>query len=184
MHLFATQGYDGSLQKVADDVGLHKATLYNYFDCKDELYLTILRNETNSIVQEVEKTVTDNAGASLKTALFAIVKTIIQETPTDRLLLLKRTQLMIVSSQNDLCNSAREVMRGFDHKMQSIVMDLLVSNNVEINTNMLFMQSYFIFVMGILELTLHNAVYKVQGDSDKAIHELWEGFWSVGGKLV
>ena len=43
-HLMSQKGYKGaSLQEIADLVGIHKSTLYNYFKNKEELLLAVLR---------------------------------------------------------------------------------------------------------------------------------------------
>lgn len=40
---FATQGYsETSMSQLAGDAGIKKATIYNYFKSKDDLYLTLL----------------------------------------------------------------------------------------------------------------------------------------------
>ncbi len=45
---------------------LRKATLYNYFKSKEELYLNVLRNEMNCSIQEVEKAIEENSSESKK----------------------------------------------------------------------------------------------------------------------
>ncbi len=178
LHLFATEGYNGSLQNVADDVGLTKATLYNYFKSKDQLYLTILENEMNKYLQEIEITVKGNIGTSLEIALFAIVKTFVRESPLDRLLLLKRTQLMIVNSEAHLSIASRKVMLRFNSQLHSVIMDLFLSKGIDITEATIFSNLYYVFVMGILEWILQNAVNKI-GINDKTLEDMWKIFWRV-----
>lgn len=45
---FSEKGYNASLTDIAKDAGIRKATLYNYFQSKDDLFLEVILEETES----------------------------------------------------------------------------------------------------------------------------------------
>ena len=54
--LFSQRGYFGvSMSQIASEVGITKAALYYYFDSKEEIYLTILKNTFSSLSVVLEK---------------------------------------------------------------------------------------------------------------------------------
>lgn len=55
-NLIAKKGYDGtSFQDIADDVGLHKSSLFHYFKNKEELLLEILEMPIEEVDKSLEK---------------------------------------------------------------------------------------------------------------------------------
>jgi len=72
-HLFSTKGYDAtSLKEIADQVGLHKTSLFNYFNNKEELLMGIMDqslNEHLTILDEIVKDSTLNGVEKFKLAL-------------------------------------------------------------------------------------------------------------------
>lgn len=58
--LFAAKGYHStSIQEIADACGIAKGTLYNYFESKDDVMLSVLKYYSGMIMAEVEKIAND-----------------------------------------------------------------------------------------------------------------------------
>jgi AcrR family transcriptional regulator len=58
--LISQRGYKGtSLQKISDEVGLHKSSLFHYFKNKEELLLRILEHSTDEVSTELGKIIID-----------------------------------------------------------------------------------------------------------------------------
>jgi len=59
--LISQRGYKGtSLQKISDEVGLHKSSLFHYFKNKEELLLRILEFSTDEVSTELGKIIIDH----------------------------------------------------------------------------------------------------------------------------
>lgn len=60
LHLLAKHGYDGmSLQQIADEVGLHKATLFHHFAGKQEIALEVWQEVLRPLLEHVRALDTD-----------------------------------------------------------------------------------------------------------------------------
>ena len=60
-HLINQNGFkETSFQEIADKVGLHKTSLFHYFENKEELLLRILEKSTDLVSKNLGKIVTDN----------------------------------------------------------------------------------------------------------------------------
>lgn len=58
--LFAAKGYHStSIQEIADACGFAKGTLYNYFESKDDVMLSVLKHYSSMIMAEVENIAND-----------------------------------------------------------------------------------------------------------------------------
>jgi AcrR family transcriptional regulator len=59
--LISQRGYKGtSLQKISDEVGLHKSSLFHYFKNKEELLLRILEHSTDEVSTKLRKIIIEN----------------------------------------------------------------------------------------------------------------------------
>jgi AcrR family transcriptional regulator len=59
--LISQRGYKGtSLQKISDEVGLHKSSLFHYFKNKEEILLRILEHSTDEVSANLAKIIFDN----------------------------------------------------------------------------------------------------------------------------
>lgn len=60
--LFAAKGYHStSIQEIADACGIAKGTLYNYFQSKDDVMLSVMKHYSGMFMAEVEKIATDQS---------------------------------------------------------------------------------------------------------------------------
>ena len=58
MHLFATQGYDGTTNRaIAEGAGLSGAAIYHYFDSKAELYAAVYEAVFDRVFAELDRAV-------------------------------------------------------------------------------------------------------------------------------
>lgn len=184
--LFAKKGYDGcSIQDIADKVGLHKATLYNYIKSKDELFLAVLEREIGGYEAVVQKAVEDHYDESLEEILFAIVIAFTDYSSFTRLLLWKKTLLMTVCTEDkSIRRASRELLYEKNMQIFNIVKNVLIKNNMDINSPKVkkLINSYYIFLMSVLEWMLLNE-YRMQKNFDIMIKDLWYNFWN-GCKLA
>lgn len=59
--LIRQRGFKGtSLQKISDEVGLHKSSLFHYFKNKEQILLRILEHSTDEVSTRLEKIIIDD----------------------------------------------------------------------------------------------------------------------------
>lgn len=67
--LFATDGYQATrMADVARELGLHKASLYHYFDSKESILVALIKARVGAAVDALEKIVTNDGSARAKLA--------------------------------------------------------------------------------------------------------------------
>lgn len=186
LKLFALKGYEGcSLQELADTVGINKATLYNYYHSKEELFLTILENEISSYIDAVKKAVDDHIEAPLESVLFEVIKAFVDNSTTDRLLLWKKTLLMAVSALDERIQlSSRKIMFEKNDLIMKIFGYLFSAKNIDMSDPkvILFMRSYYVFLQSVLDWVLLND-YRIKISTSISLEELWDNFWN-GSRLA
>ena len=73
--MFARYGLQKtSLEEVARMARVAKATIYNYFGSKDQVYLEVLRREMDEIVEKISSSVTQEASPEDKAVAFVRTK--------------------------------------------------------------------------------------------------------------
>ncbi len=81
--LFDRKGYAATaMEEIAARAGLAVGTLYNYFPSKDELLLTILRRETDALIEAGER-VLQNPPSSFSKAVLAIANLFVDSITSD-----------------------------------------------------------------------------------------------------
>ncbi len=184
--LFALKGYDGcSLQEIADTVGLNKATLYNYYKSKEELFLTVLENEISGYIDAVQKAVDEHIEESLESVLFEVIKAFVDFSDIHRLLLWKKTLLMAFSAvEESIQQSSREILFEKNGQVIQIFKYLFSVKTIDPDNPKvtMFMRSYYIFLQSILDWILLND-YKMKNNTSTTIKDLWDLFWN-GSKLA
>ncbi|MDT3695562.1 MAG: TetR/AcrR family transcriptional regulator [Ignavibacterium sp.] len=68
---FAQFGFNkATMDEIASDVELGKASLYYYFPAKEDLFRAVIQHEQDEFVKAIEKTIKQNTAASKKIALY------------------------------------------------------------------------------------------------------------------
>ncbi|MDY0082561.1 MAG: TetR/AcrR family transcriptional regulator [Ignavibacteriaceae bacterium] len=68
---FAQYGFTkATMDEIASDVELGKASLYYYFPAKEDLFRAVIHHEQNEFVRAIEKILKQNTSASKKLALY------------------------------------------------------------------------------------------------------------------
>jgi AcrR family transcriptional regulator len=182
---FALKGFDGcTLQEIADKVGINKATIYSHYSSKEELFLTVLSEQINTYSETVKNAVDENINEPLNTILFNIVQAFFDNSPLDRLLLWKKTLLMVVSDSDEgVRASSRQVIYQMNQLIYKTLNDLFLSKGVDTSTPQFsrFINSYYIFIQSILDWILLNA-YRMNRDVNTILADLWDNFWN-GSKI-
>jgi AcrR family transcriptional regulator len=81
--MFDRKGYaNTAMEEIADRAGVAVGTLYNYFPSKDELLLTILRRETDALIDAGER-VLQNPPKGLAEAVSAIASLFVDSITSD-----------------------------------------------------------------------------------------------------
>ncbi len=184
--LFAIKGYDGcSIQDIADKVGLHKATIYNYIRSKDDLFLAVLERELGGYEATVQKAVDDHTDECLEKILYSIVIAIADYSNFKRLLLWKKTMLMALSTEEESVHRlSRDLLYEKNNKIRDILNNVLVKNHMDLDRPEVkkLINSYYIFLMNVLEWMLLKE-YCMKKNVEAMIKDLWYNFWN-GCKLA
>jgi AcrR family transcriptional regulator len=178
---FALKGFDGcTLQEIADKVGINKATIYSHYSSKEELFLTVLAEQINKYADAVKNAVDKNIDEPLDTILFKIVQAFCDNYPLDRLLLWKKTLLMVVSDSDEgVRASSRQVIYQMNQQIYKTINGLFITKGVDTTTPQFskFINSYYIFIQSIMDWILLNA-YRMNRDVNTILADLWDNFWN------
>jgi AcrR family transcriptional regulator len=77
VHLFLNKGFnETSMREIAEAAGIGKSTLYDYFPSKDDILLSFVEDELQTLTEEVKKIGGQNVGAleKLREMMFAYMK--------------------------------------------------------------------------------------------------------------
>ncbi|MDP2643863.1 MAG: TetR/AcrR family transcriptional regulator [Desulfobacterales bacterium] len=77
-HLFSTRGYDAtSLKDIADEVGLHKTSLFHYFKNKEEILMGIMDQSLNEHLTILDEIVNDPRLTGMEKLKYALEKQVL-----------------------------------------------------------------------------------------------------------
>lgn len=80
--LMAAKGFDQvSLNAIAREAGVAKSNVYRYFESREEIFLTLLRQDWDDWLQQMEKDTADLEGSGDIAALSAIIAQSIAASP-------------------------------------------------------------------------------------------------------
>jgi TetR/AcrR family transcriptional regulator len=75
-HRFTTYGYSKvTMDEIADDIGMGKASLYYYFPTKDEIFREVIRREQSEFLAQMRVMLKNNAPASQKLRAYFQLRT-------------------------------------------------------------------------------------------------------------
>ena len=155
MHMFWEHGYDKqSFNDIAQETGFTRASLYNTFKSKDDLFLEALnhyyQNSPDNILLKIKDG--DPIGATLYTVLKNAAKMYITD-PLKRGCMGVNSTSELMGRDGDLNERVGEIYELYKKRLQAIVeqavkqQELPRSINTEITANMIFafMNGYSIF---------------------------------------
>jgi AcrR family transcriptional regulator len=116
--LFAQHGYEAtSLDRIADQLGMHKATLYHYIKSKDEVLYQCLVKSFEDLDQVLEKMKDRSTPVLERLRYFAVHLAHAQNNDFGRCLVLVGTRPLGLSPDSDI--------RKFQRKLDTCVRDLV-----------------------------------------------------------
>ncbi len=74
VHLFLSKGFnETSMREIAEAAGIGKSTLYDYFPTKDDILLSFVEDELQTLTEQIKEITTQNIGAmqKLRQTMFA-----------------------------------------------------------------------------------------------------------------
>jgi AcrR family transcriptional regulator len=77
VHLFLSKGFnETSMREIAEAAGIGKSTLYDYFPSKDDILLSFVENELQTLTEQAEEITKQNTGAmeKLRKMMFAYME--------------------------------------------------------------------------------------------------------------
>lgn len=175
LRLFAINGYEGtSMQDIAQAVGLKKQSLYAHISCKEELFQSVLRDQTKMIMSELDMTIErlkDDPPEVLLKGLFQSLITVL--SCRERLLLWKR--MFIYYGSNATTSVVSKLDLHFDKKIQDHLSHALQTKHSHFSQPAYFRSlflSYMLTVQGYLEWMM------VMGHQKEVFDTVWGNFWN------
>ena len=179
LHFFAYKGYEGTtMQDIANSVGLKKQSLYSHFECKETLYLTVLREQGRAIYLElscaVERLKNKPSEEFLKGLFASLAETF---SVRERLLFWKRTFIHYGSQDNTFITDPSEW--HFDGRLKEALYEVLSRRHVALaddDVYRAFFISYMLMIQGYLDWMI------VMGHDEPTWQSVWSSFWIGAGK--
>lgn len=176
--IFAHQGYEcTSMQDIAQAVGLKKQSLYSHFSSKQELYESILIEQTKIIMSEIYTTVERLKDLPTDVLLKGIFECLVDIfICKERLLLWKRGFLM---------NRRSELQTGTDwhsdDRLRAFIFEIISKKHTQLKdyeSFCSFMLSFMLFIQGYFD-------YMVIKGHDKAVFDMfWTNIWNGIGRHI
>lgn len=179
--LFAQKGYYGcSMQDIADAVDLTKATLYFYFKNKEELYLSILKEEFSLYRETLEKSIEVFRNEPLEKLLFEVFKIFINSPQKDNFLIWKSTRLMVISDDKGLGKAVKNIIMDSQKQLYQIFSSIISQKQWDLRPthSQRFLRSYLLFIESVLDWRMLQPFGMKKDDNPRLLKELWNNFWN------
>lgn len=171
--------FNTSLQDIAQEVGLNKATLYFYFNNKTDLYLALLQDCSDLYLGIINNALDENIEeASLETVLKNIFLALVNCLPKDNFLLWSNAVRMICAdADEDLYKGSEKIIDNFNDNMFGIFANLITRYEPIFSDSLIcLLESYMMFINGFLERTVVKKE-ETQDETAKMAQSLWANFW-------
>lgn len=166
--LFADKGYEFSLNEVASEVGIQKASIYAHFLSKEDLLYAVIERESNAYFFEINEHCRD-----LKNIFFMILS--YYDKSKSKLYFWKRLLLFPPKAFEETLISK---INSLSQQRFEIVKEII---EININNGSLRQQdaetiavSYFALIHGILSSMI---IYKSENVT-KHLEDIWRNFWN------
>lgn len=178
--------FNTSLQDIAQDVSLNKATLYFYFNNKTDLYLALLQDCSDLYLGIVNKALDENIEEeSLEIVLKNIFLALVNDLPKVSFLLWNDAVRMTSSGIDEhLYNGTRKIIDNFNDNLFGIFANIVTRYKAIFSDNLIcLLESYTLFTNGFL---VRKAI-KIDETPEEAVKMaqcLWENFWHGAGRVT
>ncbi len=183
---FSIHGYFGcSMQQIADSVGINKATLYHYYQSKQELYLAVFDIQMENYLNIFKELPDSLPGESPRSVLFQISHTMVSSRTIDEIMFIKGTHNMLASDmEKPFMLALRERLSACNRDIANALSNFHPFGlDIQNDLGTTFLASYFIFINGFLDWMLINAHVSNQDVSDK-LDILFDVFWEGCNTLL
>lgn len=183
---FSIHGYFGcSMKQIADSVGINKATLYHYYESKQELFLAVFDIQMNNFVSSFKLIANNFQGEPFRSVISSVTHRLVSSSTLDQITFIKNTQIMLASNAGD------DFIRSLSERLSQCNMDVyyalrnrLLSSGLDMQQYNMekFLASYFIFLNGFLDWVLLNANIgnqDVATQLDLFLDAFWQGCESM-----
>lgn len=177
---FAIHGYTGcSMQQIADSVGINKATLYHYYESKQELFFAVFDIQIANFVKNFAQISSNLSDNSLRSIIFRTTHQLISNSTLEEIMFIKGTQSILASNAGaDFIQKLLERLTKCNMDIHKALTNQLLSYGLDMQQEWgeKFFASYFIFLNGFLDWTLVNA-YVANQDVTATLDRLLNAFW-------
>lgn len=165
--LFADKGFEFSLNDVASEVGIQKASIYAHFKSKKDLLHAIIDREINEYFFEINENCRD-----LRSIFFMILDYYDKSKP--KLYFWKRLLLFPPKAFDDTLNAKINTLTQERFEIvKSIIVSNIDSGTIRCRDVDGVAFSYFSMIHGLLS---SNIIYKTESLS-KQYENIWQMFW-------
>src|SRR5579884_308664 len=118
--LFLRDGYrHATMERVADEAGVSKQTLYNYFSDKEELFAALLQlRQGEQLLVEIEAALSGDAAENPEQALQSAAEALFRYASDPQFAALHRVMIELLGEQPDLVDRVRQ--RFFLHNIEIV----------------------------------------------------------------
>lgn len=172
-YCFAHYGYEGTtMQDIAKAVGLKKQSLYSHFESKEELFLTVLQEQSRIITAELDMVFNRLKDKPVEDLLKGVFGGVINTfSVRERLLLWKRTFIYFSSAETKEIKEPSDW--HFDRKLSESLEHAILDSNVGFTgVYRAFFLSFMLTIQGYLDWML------VMGHSEDTWAAIWRNYWN------
>lgn len=178
---FSQNGYSASLSDIANEVGIKKQSLYNYFDCKEALFKAVVQNEMTSYLnflnEKIEEYKNKEAVVTLKELFYSTINYF------DSLHRLNFWRVSVAIEKNRELNSFdkkdvnifRNGEKIFIEAIFNIFLEIFDQNKMTNITIKDICRTYLIMIHGVLDAIIF---YDHLIEKKELIDSVWITYWS------
>ncbi len=136
LNLFAQKGYDAtSIQDITSSVNIKKATFYSHFQSKNELFILLMKEQSESIINKTNVALNESKATDLKGLLFDVFNAQVRMNfDRTHLLFWKRAVLTQAGmTDNELQTQLSAIMGKVNETITSAIMSSLSKVKAELS---------------------------------------------------
>lgn len=177
LELFADKSYDGaSLSAIASKVGIKKASIYNHFNHKEELFLSVVKYVYNLYIIEIKRVLSHHHHLSSEETMLQVI-----EAMTDFLSNKKSGKFYMhfllfppVSLKDRVHNQFLQFEEECDHLLTPLFEDVIDTHQIDQFTIRDLLDAFYCLLDGI---TTQMFYYDAKSHTRKR-KAAWNLFWS------
>lgn len=173
---FSEKGYHASLTDIAKDAGIRKATLYNYFQSKDDLFLEIILEETESYFESKKVEFASLIEFSSEERLHRMFLSIVKYFSNKNKLMFWRWMTLIDSEE--LKRQINENIGIREKRFMAVIHEVFEKGIKEKEIKelpiMALMNAYYALIHGALDGVL---LFDSEDMSKIFVGNVWDVFW-------